>query len=147
MLNFIRTTKFAATAIAIVFMVAGAPSASNAQTGAVRINFTKVGFIVGVGGGSGVLTFAGKTYQLGIGGVSVGSFGATTADLVGRAYNLRRASDIAGTYTAVSAGVAVAGGAKTARLQNSNGVILELRGPQIGLDLSVALSGMSVSLR
>jgi hypothetical protein len=133
--------------MAAAVMLAAAPTLAQAQTGSVRITLTRVGFIVGVGGGSGTLSYGGRNYALRIGGVSVGTFGATTADLVGRAYNLRLASDIAGTYTAVSAGVAVAGGARTARLQNANGVVLELRGRQIGLEFSIDLSGMSIAMR
>jgi hypothetical protein len=139
--------NFGAAVVAANIMLAGAPSLSHAQTGSVRVTVTKVGFIVGVGGGNGTLNFKGKSYPLSIGGVSVGTFGATAADLVGRAYNLRTAADIAGTYTAVGAGIAVAGGAKVARLQNANGVILELRGRQVGLEFSLNLSGMTVSLR
>ena len=79
--------------------------------------------------------------------MSIGTFGAASADLVGRTTNLRRASDIIGTYTAVGAGVAIAGGATAARLQNQNGVVVEVRGRQVGLEASLNLSGMSVSMR
>jgi hypothetical protein len=120
---------------------------SFADTGSVRIHVTKAGFIVGVGGGTGTLSFHGKSYPLSIGGLSVGTFGAASADVVGRAYNLRRPEDIAGTYTAIGAGVAIAGGATAARLQNEKGVILEVRGRQVGLEVSVNLSGMRVSMR
>ncbi len=102
---------------------------SQADSGSVRFQITRAGFIVGVGGGNGTLNFRGKTYPLSVGGVSVGMIGASSADLVGRARNLRRASDIAGTYTAVGAGLSIAGGAQTARLRNSNGVVLEVTRP------------------
>ena len=62
---------------------------------------TKVGFIVGVGGGSGTLTFKGKHYRLSIGGVSAGTIGVAGMDLVGTASNLRTAADIVGTYSAL----------------------------------------------
>jgi hypothetical protein len=146
MLGLVRGMKVAAI-VAGAVMLAGVPTLSHAQTGSVRINITRVGFIVGVGGGNGTLSYRGKSYPLRIGGVSVGTFGATRADLVGRAYNLRTPADIAGTYTAVSAGVAVAGGARTARLRNSNGVVLELRGRQVGLEFSIDLSGMNIAMR
>jgi hypothetical protein len=133
--------------VAAAVILAVAPTPSHAETGSVRLTIVRAGFIVGVGGGSGTLSFHGHSYPLSVGGVSVGTFGATRADLVGHAYHLRTAADIAGTYTAVSAGVAVAGGARTARLRNSNGVVLELRGRQIGLELSIDLSGMTISLR
>ena len=63
------------------------------------------------------------------------------------AYHLRHASDIAGTYSSIGAGVAVAGGARVARLQNANGVVLELRGRQAGLQVSAGLSGLTLAMR
>ena len=60
---------------------------------------------------------------------------------------MRSASDIAGVYTAAAAGVAVAGGRKVARLRNSKGVLLTLRGRQVGLEFALDLSGMEISLR
>ena len=132
---------------AVTVFLAVTPSLSYADTGSVRITASKAGFIVGVGGGSGTLTFHGKTYPLSVGGISVGTIGIAKVELVGRAYRMNSPSDIAGTYSAVSASVAVAGGAKTARLQNSKGVILELRGRQVGFEASLDLSGVEISLR
>jgi hypothetical protein len=147
MLSLVRTTKFCAAFIVAAGMLAGTLSQPYADTGSVRLKITKVGFIVGVGGGSGTLNFKGKSYRLSIGGVSAGTIGAAGADLVGTASNLRTAADIAGTYSAVSAGVAVAGGAKAATLQNSNGVVLQLQGRQVGFEASLSLSGLTISLQ
>lgn len=146
MLSLIRTAKFCAAFVVTAVILTGVPSQSYAETGSVRLKITKVGFIVGVGGGSGILHFKGKNYRLSIGGVSAGTIGVAGADLVGTASNLRTAADIAGTYSAVSAGIAVAGGAKAATLQNSNGVVLQLQGRQVGLEASLSLSGLTISL-
>ena len=75
------------------------------------------------------------------------AIGVASADVRGRALNLRRASDIVGTYTALGAGLAIAGGARTARLQNSNGVILELSGRQVGFEASLSLGGLTIAMR
>ncbi|HXX08849.1 MAG TPA: hypothetical protein VEJ43_12375 [Pseudolabrys sp.] len=147
MFNAYRAMKCAFALVAAAVLFAASPSLSYAETGAVRITAGSAGFIVGVGGGSGTLTFRGRTYPLSIGGISVGMIGVSRVELVGRARNLRTAADIAGTYTAVSAGLAIAGGAKAAQLQNSNGVVLELRGRQIGLQANLDLSGLQISLR
>jgi hypothetical protein len=147
MRSLIRATKFCVAIIVTTMMLTGAASRSYAETGSVRIKVTKVGFIVGVGGGSGTLTFKGKNYRLSIGGVSAGTIGVAGVDLVGTASNLRTAADIAGTYSAVSAGIAVAGGAKAATLQNANGVVLQLRGRQVGFEASLSLSGLTISLQ
>lgn len=147
MLGLFRATKFSAVIMAAAIMLAGTASQSYAETGSVRLKITKVGFIVGVGGGSGTLTFHGKHYRLSIGGVSAGTIGVAGMDLVGTASNLRTAADIAGTYSALSAGVAVAGGARVATLQNSNGVVLQLHGQQVGLSASLSVSGLTISLQ
>jgi hypothetical protein len=146
MLNLFHTKLCSAIIIAAAMLVA-CLSQSYADNGTVRLKITKVGFIVGVGGGSGTLTFQGKQYRLSVGGVSAGTIGAAGADLVGTASNLRTAADIVGTYSAVSAGVAVAGGGKAATLQNSKGVVLRLQGRQVGFEASLSLSGMTISMQ
>jgi len=128
-------------------ILVGAPPASYADTGSVRIKIAKAGFIVGVGGGSGILHFRGRNYPLSIGGISVGTIGAAGVDLIGRAHNLHSPTDIVGTYTAISGSVALAGGVKGARLQNGNGVVLDLHGRQVGFEASISLGGMSISMR
>jgi hypothetical protein len=143
----LRAAKYYAAIIGAAVILTGAPSQSNADTGSVRLKVTKVGFIVGVGGGSGTLTFKGRNYRLSVGGVSAGTIGAAGADLVGTATNLRVAQDIAGTYSAASAGLAVAGGAKVVTLQNAKGVVLQLQGRQVGFEASLSLSGLTISLQ
>jgi hypothetical protein len=59
----------------------------------------------------------------------------------------RRATDIVGTYTAVSVGAAANGGVSSIRLQNARGVVLDLRGRNIGLELNANVSGIEVGLR
>jgi hypothetical protein len=147
MLSFYRTAKTCAVIVTASVILAGATARTYADTGSVRLKVTKVGFIVGVGGGSGVLHFKGHSYRLSVGGVGIGTIGAAGADLVGTARNLRTAADIAGTYSAASASVAVAGGAKAVTLQNSNGVVLTLQGRQVGFEASLSLSGLTISLQ
>lgn len=147
MLSFLRAAKYYAAIMGAAVILAGAPSQSNADTGTVRLKVTKVGFIVGVGGGSGTLTFKGRQYRLSLSGVSAGTIGVAGADLVGTATNLRVAQDIAGTYSAASAGLAVAGGAKVVTLQNAKGVVLQLQGRQVGFEASLSLSGLTISLQ
>jgi lipid-binding SYLF domain-containing protein len=136
---------------AIIFVAACTLLFANLASAAdAKIAFTlyKAGFVVGGRGGRGTLTFKGKQYPVSIGGVSLGAtIGASKAELIGEVYNLKSASDIEGTYTAGQAGVAVAGGAKVAELKNSKGVVLKVRGKQIGLELALDLSGMQVSLK
>jgi hypothetical protein len=147
MLNFIRSIKLVAAVLIAAATLAAASTESRAQTGAVRLHVVKAGFIVGLGGGNGVLIYHGHRYRLGIGGIGVGSLGIAAVDLVGTAYNLRTPADIAGTYGAVGAGATIGGGVQVARLQNEKGVVLEVHGVQVGLQVSLGLAGMTLTLQ
>jgi len=142
-----RVMKLCAAIVVAAIMLTGALSRSYAETGSVRFHIVKAGFIVGAGGGSGTLNFKGKNYRLSIGGINVGTIGASVVDLVGTASNLRTAADIVGTYSQGSAAIAVVGGGRVATLQNANGVVIKVRGPAIGLEASLSLSGMTISMQ
>ena len=99
-------------------------------------------------GGSGTLVYQGKRYPLNIGGVSLGAtFGASKAELSGTVLNMTKPSDISGTYGATEAGYALVSGRKTARLKNAKGVVLVLRGRQVGLEVQLDLSGLQIALK
>jgi hypothetical protein len=119
-----------------------------AEVGAVSVVFTKGGFIVGVGGGQGVLVFRGKRYPFTVSGMSVGfTIGASTTKFTGRALNLRSPGDLAGSYAVGGAGGALAAGAGGVQLQNANGVILQLSGPRVGLEASAAVGGVTITMQ
>src|SRR5437868_3531373 len=79
MFDISRATKCGA-AFLVTAMLASVPSRTYAEDGSIRMRISKVGFIVGVGGGSGVLTFKGRHYRLSIGGVSAGTIGVAAMD-------------------------------------------------------------------
>ena len=136
------------TALLGLVGVASLPTASQAETGAVRVVFTKAGFIVGVGGGRGVLTFRGHHYPFTVSGMSVGfTIGGSTTNLVGHALNMRVPGDLAGTYGAMGAGGALAAGAGGVQLQNEKGVILQLAGGKVGLEVSAAVGGVTITMQ
>ena len=66
MLGFFRAMKFGGAILAGALMLVALSTQSRAQTGTVTIKIVKAGFIVGVGGGSGTLTYNGKSYRLSI---------------------------------------------------------------------------------
>jgi hypothetical protein len=134
--------------VALFVGVAGISKPSRADTGQVAVVFTKGGFIIGVGGGEGVLILRGNRYPFTVSGMSVGfTIGASTAKFVGRALHLRGPASIEGTYSAIGAGGALAGGAGGVQLQNPNGVILQLSGPKVGVELSAAVAGVTIRLK
>jgi len=135
----------AATAPAAADESAAAPAAEHSAS--IEFEIYKAGFIVGVSGGRGTLHFQGKSYPVSIGGVSVGATaGVSKADLVGEARNLHSLQDIEGTYSATQAGLAIGGGDKITKLKNSRGVELDVRGKQMGIELSLDLNGMEIWL-
>jgi hypothetical protein len=142
-----RRNRLRGAALLVLFACCiGSPS--KAETGEVRVVFTKGGFIVGVGGGHGVLYFRGHRYPFNVSGASVGfTIGASTAQLHGKARNLRTAADIQGNYSVVGAGGALAAGAGGVVLQNEKGVVLELAGGRVGVEVSAAVGGVSVALQ
>ena len=138
---------FAVAAIAASAAI-GAATPSQAATCRIGFEVLKAGFIFGVSGGNGMLICGRRSYPLSIGGVSFGAtIGASGARLRGRAYNVRRPSDVAGRYFATEAGLAIVTGGKVARLRNENGVLLEIGGRQVGLEFTLDLSGLRIDLR
>ena len=124
-----------------------APAGAQTPSGTIEFKVFKAGFIVGTGGGSGTLYYQGQSYPLNIGGISLGlTIGVAQAQLQGEVYNLTNPADIQGTYNAVSASYAFVGGGKTASIKNSRGVLLKVRGKQVGLKLNLSLGGLSINL-
>jgi lipid-binding SYLF domain-containing protein len=141
------TTRIALVAL-LLASATGFSSPSQAETGQVAVVFTKGGFIIGVGGGEGVLLFRGKRYPFTVSGMSVGfTIGASTTKFVGHALNLKGPASIEGTYGTAGAGGALAAGAGGVQLQNGNGVILQLTGPRIGVEASAAVGGVTIRLK
>ncbi|MBB4367657.1 hypothetical protein GGD63_000426 [Bradyrhizobium sp. cir1] len=143
-----RKFTVGAVLVASLAAIAGFSTPSRAETGQVAVVFTKGGFIVGVGGGEGVLLLRGKKYPFTVSGMSVGfTVGASTTKFVGRALNLKGPASIEGSYAAGGAGGAVAAGAGAVQLQNANGVILQLSGPRVGAEVSAAVGGVTIRLK
>lgn len=141
--HFLRAI-FAAT---LTVVVAGVAATARADSGTVRLNFVKAGFVIGGAAGSGTLTFRGRTYRLAIGGLSYGfTFGGSQTYLHGRVSNIFRPSDIEGVYGAAGAGGTIIRGPQAIVLANQKGAVLELSGVQTGLMVNLDLSGMGLSL-
>lgn len=140
-----RVSLFAALAC-VVTALSALPA--HAEDGTVRLKFFKAGWFVGAQAGSGILSFRDQIHALSLGGLSAGlTFGGSMTDLVGEVRNLRNAYDINGVYTAIGAGIAVGGGARAIQMQNANGVVLVLKGEQIGLQADLDLSGMTITIK
>ena len=145
----LRSPRFRALLIAMIAgLTVSISSAAFADSGTIRLTVYKGGWIIGGSGGSGTLSFKGRRYRLGIGGMSVGfTFGGAKATLSGRVSHIRRASDVEGVYGAAGAGGALGRGAGTIVLTNDKGAVLELQGRQVGLMVNADFSGLAITLK
>ncbi len=138
-----------AALIVLTVIGAGLATAAYANSGAIRFNVIKAGFVIGGSGGSGTLVFQGRYYRLAIGGLSYGfTFGASATDFVGTVSNIRTPSDVNGIYGAAGAGAAIGpAGAGAIVLTNQNGAVLTLAGRQAGLIVAADLNGLAITIR
>ena len=141
--------KFRTGLIALI-AIAGASlsSAAYADSGSISFRVLKAGFVIGGSGGSGTLTFHGRSYPMSIGGMSYGfTFGASETRFRGTVSNIHRPSDVAGVYARRQRRRGAGRGAQAIVLTNEKGAVLELSGRQVGLMLNADLSGLAISLR
>jgi hypothetical protein len=126
----------------------GLPSAAQAETCAISFSVLKAGWFIGGSGGSGTLRCGSRVYPISIGGVSAGlMFGASETRFRGSATFSGSPYNVAGVYGAAGAGGAVGVGAQAIVLRNEKGAVLRLTGRQVGLQINLDLSGMSISMR
>jgi len=141
------SSVFRAALIALT-VTGGFGAGAYADSGRIRFNVVKAGFVIGGSAGSGTLAFHGRYYPLAIGGVSYGfTFGASATDFFGTVSNIRWPSDVNGVYVAAGAGAAVGPGGGAIVLTNQNGAVLTVSGRQVGLIVAADLNGLVITLR
>jgi hypothetical protein len=143
-----RSTLRAAVFALLALAAMAVAQPARADGGSISFRVIKAGFIVGGSGGSGTLTFHGRSYRLGIGGISYGfTFGASETSFHGTVSNIRRASDVAGVYAAGNVGAAVGRGAQAIVLTNQHGAVLTLTGKSVGAIVSADLNGLAITVK
>src|SRR5260370_20958812 len=107
--DFLMQLSSAIRAALIALTVAGVGLATAyADSGSIRFNVIKAGFVVGGSGGSGTLVFHGRRYPLSIGGGGYGfSFGASATDFFCEVSNIPSPFYVDGVYGAAGPGGAV----------------------------------------
>jgi hypothetical protein len=146
MIKYPRSSILCTVLTLLLWSATAAPS--QADTGTLRVVFGKAGLVAAVGSGEGVLTFHGKRYGFLIAGASIGAtLAASTSVLHGTALNISTPGDLAGTYTGVGGGAAVAAGVSGVRLRNEKGVVLDLRGAKLGVEVSANLALITITMK
>ena len=122
-------TRRSLIATGAAFATGAALSPAEAATGSVAIRIFSARFYPRGLRREWRVDFEGAQYPLSVGGVSAGAtIGASGTDLIGVAHHLHDVHDIEGIYSAVGAGLSIAGGRQAARLANARGVLLRLKG-------------------
>jgi hypothetical protein len=113
--------------------------------GTIKISSGSVAVGIGWSWGKGTLTYQGKEYPLSVKGLSIGKVGITKSTASGEVYHLKTLNDFDGNYTAVGAGITLAGGRSAVTMSNQNGVRVRVISTNRGVDLT--LGGAGVDLR
>jgi hypothetical protein len=141
-----RQTLFGLGAGSLV--LPAAPALANTPVGTVDIEQVQVAFIGSGNVGGGTLHFQGKTYRFNVGGLGVGGFGVSKMQAHGEVYNMKDVSQFAGAYGQGRTGIAVADqSAGKLWLQNTHGVVLQLRAKRSGLALSMGADAVIITLK
>ena len=129
---------------AVAVLTLGAINASSQahaeEEARIHITFSKPGF----DNAGGYLFYQGQKYRLAVTGAKVGRIWVTSLDFIGTVYNLRSPADVLGTYSAGDPKAALAGRASAARLENANGVNLEIRAVNLKRGSTLDLSGITL---
>ena len=126
--------------LTLTLLLIGTSGPSYAETGRIHITLDKTGH------GSGNLFYEAQKYGLSITGIKVSGFWVTRIELTGTALNLDSAADIIGTYTGADAEVSIVGHAKTARLENPKGAVLEIQGVNLNRKFTLNLAGITIKI-
>lgn len=146
------TIRQTAVSLAAFLMLAPPALAQNRSlgpsTGSVRIEQVQAGFIASGEVGGGTLRFRGRAYPITVGGVGIGSIGASRTVASGTVYGLRRVPDFAGAYIQLKEGWAVGPqGGGYVWLRNDKGVTLRLAARRQGLQLSLGADGVLIGFK
>jgi len=137
-------TLVAVTSLVVAGGFAGAQSKKPDAT--VELSGGSVAAGIGFSWGSGTLTYKGQKYPVKVEGLSVGEVGISRATARGDVFDLKKAEDFSGNYTAAGAGATVGGGAGATIMKNQNGVVIEMKSTTQGASLKLAASGIRLTL-
>jgi hypothetical protein len=140
--RFAASVRAGLSAAAICILALGLPPSASAadlvQSGTITIEQVQIAFIGSGNLGGGTLSVGGRQYSFSVGGLGIGGIGLSKMEATGTVYNLKNLNDFAGAYLQARSGIAIgslsSGGLW---LQNSRGVVLELRARRTGLALSL----------
>jgi len=150
------TTRLGAVVLVAALAAGAGPATSQgsggqpplSKTGMVEIEQVQVALFYSGNLGGGRLHYNGKTYPFTVGGLGIGGIGLSKMEATGEVYNLKSVGDFAGAYGQARYGLAV-GDRSTGSLwlQNTNGVVIELKAKRQGLALSLGADAVYIGFK
>jgi hypothetical protein len=138
--------KFLVVALVLAFSLTVNPALADEPSGTISVNLTSASALVGASWGQGVLTFGDRTYAFKVKGLKVMAVGLKKASVNGEVYNLKNASDLAGTYKKASQGglTLIKGKKGAVVVENDKGVLINVFGRAKGMDVGLVKGGLTV---
>lgn len=134
------------SAAALLALAAGTGWAESAKPDATfEYSGGSVAAGIGYSWGHGVLHYKGKDYPFTANGLDVVDVGAVSVEASGTVQHLSKVADFPGNFTALTAGLTVAGGGAETTMKNQNGVVVHVRSTTEGVDLELAPGGIGVA--
>jgi hypothetical protein len=131
--------------VSLVLMTLPAAAAYDVPDATVEFAGGSVAAGIGYTWGTGMLIYHGRLFRLQVSGLSIADVGITSYTASGDVYNLKKPSDILGTYGALTAGATIGRGLTGTSMQNEHGVVIRMTATRSGLSLTLAPSGVTMS--
>ena len=137
----------ALTVVALGFTSVVGSAKGRKPDGTIALSGGSVAAGAGFSWGRGALTYNRKKYAITADGFNVGDVGVTQMSATGKVYNLKRLRDFDGTYTAVAAEGTVGGGAGVLKMENQNGVRVDLVLTTQGANVALGVDGVKMEVQ
>jgi len=134
------------SAAALIALAAGAGWAQSEQPDA-TFDYSGGSVAAGIGysWGHGILHYKGRDYPFTVNGLNVVNVGAVSVHASGTVHHLSKVEDFPGNFTAITAGLTVAGGGAASTMQNQKGVVVDVQSTTQGVNLELAPAGIAVA--
>jgi hypothetical protein len=150
-LGLIATVFVSTAAVAAEGSASMAPAVAEGAIPSGYVWFSGGAIAVGIGytWGHGTLYYSKdqQQYKFKLSGVSVADVGGAGITAEGEVYNLSNPAELAGSYSAVTAGLTVIEGGSVAYLKNDKGVVIKLHSQTGGLRFNLSASGVRITLQ
>jgi hypothetical protein len=141
-----RTSRMITGSLALALLCASPVAAEENAESTVTLNGGSTALGIGTNWGEGTLEFEGYQYPFSMRGLTVGDVGITAFSGSGVVHNLTRPEDFNGNYTALLAGLTIAGGGSAITMRNQHGVTMNVLLTTRGLKVLLAGGGINFEI-